>query len=69
MSIIQITEEMDQPDVMTIGCAAWEEVVAIAESSQGTTALDAYPFATFLGSLAAQSFKDVTGKLTATRAP
>ena len=67
--IIQLTEEMDQPDVMAIGCAAWEEIVAIAESSQGTTALDAYPFATLLGSVAAQSFKDVKGKLTAAGAP
>lgn len=61
--IIQLTEDTDEPDVMAIGSAVWEEVVAIAESSQGTTALDAYPFATLLGSLAAQSFKDVRNKL------
>ncbi len=63
--IIQLTEAMDEPDVMAIGCAAWEEIIMAAESSQGTTALDAYPFATLLGSIGVQSFKEIKGKLAA----
>ena len=61
--IFQLTEETDEPDLMAIGCAVWEEVVAIAESSQGTTAIDAYPFTALLGSLAVQSINDIKDKL------
>jgi len=61
--IILLTERTDEPDLIAISCAAWEEVVAIAESSQGTTALDAYPFTILLGTLAAQSFEEVNRKL------
>lgn len=63
--IIQLTEAMDEPDVMAIGCAAWEEIIMIAESVQGTTALDAYPFVKLLGTLGVESFKQIRAKLAA----
>ncbi len=50
--MIQLTESLDEPDVMVIGCAAWEEIVQAAKSSQGTTARDAYLFAMALGTAA-----------------
>jgi hypothetical protein len=64
-STFQLTQSMKEPDVMDIGCAAWKEIVAVAEASQGTTPLDAYPFATVLGSFAAQSFKGINCRLRA----
>lgn len=63
--MIQLIEGMDRPDVMTTGCAAWEEIIMIAESPQDTAALDAYPFAILLGSLGVESFKEIKGKLAA----
>jgi hypothetical protein len=63
--IIQLIDGMDKPDLMTIGCAAWEKIIAIAESPQDTDALGAYPFAALLGSLGARSFKEINNKLPA----
>ncbi len=63
--IIQLIEGMDQLDVMATGCAAWEEIIMIAESPQGTTAVDAYPFATLLGALGVESVKEIKTKLAA----
>ena len=63
--VIQLTEGMDEPDLMAIGCAAWEDISIIAESVQGTTAHDAYPFVTLLGALGVESFKQIKAKLAA----
>jgi hypothetical protein len=54
---------MDKPDVMAVGRAAWDEIVRVAQSSQGTTALDAHPFAVLLGCVSVESFKEIKAKL------
>jgi hypothetical protein len=66
--ILRFTEQMGNPDISEIGCAAWEEIIAAAESPQGSGALDAYPFSMLFGAVALESFKDVRGKLKVTSA-
>ncbi len=61
--LFQIITGMKEPNLMVAGCALWEELVAIADSKQGTTALDAYPVTCIFGKIGVDAITDIEQQL------